>query len=150
MVCVDWFQMVCSVTNAFNYRLFGLSPLKRGLTSRSVTALWFRLAKNLDHLLVHLLVRSHRSLICLLRTAHFARALHCAHLFACLFTLFIPKLLRKCVILSQNYFILNHSAISPAQQTQMLTSNSLSDCGRCVASRIDSNGHAAEARTSVM
>ena len=56
----------------------------------------------------------------------------------------------KCVILSQNYFILNHSAISPAQQTQMLTSNSLSDCGRCVASCIDSNGHAAEARTSVM
>ena len=95
-------------------------------------------------------VHSHCSLICLLLTARFACTLHCVHLFACLFTLHTPKLVGKCVILSQNYFILNHSAISPAQQTQILTLTSLSDCGRCVALRIDSNGHAAQARTSVV
>ena len=104
----------------------------------------------LGHSLVRLLVRSHCSLICLLCTACFARALHCTHLFACSLTLLTPKLVGKCVILSQNYLILNYSAISPAQQTQILTLTSLSDCGRCVALRIDSNSHAAQARTSVV
>ena len=33
----------------------------------------------LGHLLVRLLIRPHRSLVCLLRTARFARALRCAH-----------------------------------------------------------------------
>ena len=36
----------------------------------------------LGHSLVRSLVRSHRSLVCLLRTARFARALRCAHSFA--------------------------------------------------------------------
>ena len=36
----------------------------------------------LDLLLVHLLDCSHRSLVCLLRTARFARALRCTHSFA--------------------------------------------------------------------
>ena len=35
----------------------------------------------LHHLLVRSLIRSHRSLIFLLRTARFAHALRCAHLF---------------------------------------------------------------------
>ena len=89
----------------------------------------------MGHSLVRLLVHSHCSLIRLLRTARFAGALHCTHLFACSLTSLTPKLVGMCVILSQNYLILNHSAISLAQPTQMLTSTSLSDCGRCVAYR---------------
>ena len=36
--------------------------------------------------LVRLLACSHRSLICLLHTAHFAQVLHCAHSFFCSLT----------------------------------------------------------------
>ena len=115
---------------------------------------WFRLVKNQDV--------STGPLTCLFACwlsllipsltpyARFSGALNCAHLFACSLILLTPKLVGKCVILSQNYLILNYSAISPAQQTQILTLTSLSDCGRCVALRIDSNSHAAQARTSVV
>ena len=51
-------------------------------------AQWFRKAENRDvntgpfaQPFASLLARSHRSLICLLRTARFARALRCAHSF---------------------------------------------------------------------
>ena len=44
------------------------------------------------HSLNRLLVRSHRSLIRLLRTARFARALRCAHSFARLLTHSLPSL----------------------------------------------------------
>ena len=46
----------------------------------------------LGHSFVRLLVCSHRSLIRLLRTAHFARALRCAHSFAHLLTSLVPSL----------------------------------------------------------
>ena len=46
----------------------------------------------LGHSLVRSLVRSHRSLVRLLRTASFARALHCAHSFARSLTLLTPSL----------------------------------------------------------
>ena len=52
---------------------------------------WFR-NRVLGHSLVRLLVRSHRSLIRLLRTALFARALRCAYSFARLLTLLTPEL----------------------------------------------------------
>ena len=54
--------------------------------------------KVLGHSFVRLLIRSHRSLICLIHTACFAHALHCAHLFACSLISFIPKLLGKWMI----------------------------------------------------
>ena len=54
--------------------------------------------KVLGHSFVCLLIRSYRSLICLIHTACFARALHCAHLFACLLISFISKLLGKWMI----------------------------------------------------
>ena len=44
-------------------------------------AQWFKTAKNRD-LQVRSLIRSHRSLICLLRTARFVRLLRCVYLFA--------------------------------------------------------------------
>ena len=63
-----------------------------------VNALWSGTNKNRDvstgHSLVHLLVRSHRSLDLLLWTACFARALHCAHSFARSLTSLTPSLAR--------------------------------------------------------
>ena len=46
----------------------------------------------LGHSLVRSLVRSNRSLVRLLRTARFARALRCAHSFACSLTSLTPSL----------------------------------------------------------
>ena len=46
----------------------------------------------LGHSLVRSLVHSHRSLLCLLRPARFARALRCTLLFACLLTSLTPSL----------------------------------------------------------
>ena len=46
----------------------------------------------LGHSLIHSLVRSHRSLIRMLRTARFARALRCAHSFARSLTSLTPSL----------------------------------------------------------
>ena len=51
--------------------------------------------KVLGHSLVRSLVRSHRSLICLLRPARFACALHCAHSFARSLTSLTLKLVGK-------------------------------------------------------
>ena len=51
-----------------------------------MAALWARIIGVLSHSLVQYLVRSHRSLVCLFRTTRFARALRCAHSFACFFT----------------------------------------------------------------
>ena len=48
----------------------------------------------LGHSLVRSLVRSHRSLVCLFRTARFARALRCAHSFTRLFAHFAYSLAR--------------------------------------------------------
>ena len=50
------------------------------------------LTEVLGHSLVRSLVRSYRSIVCLLRTTHFARALRCAHLFARSLTLLTPEL----------------------------------------------------------
>ena len=52
--------------------------------------------KVLGHSLVHSVIRSHHSLVCLPLTAHFARTLCCAYLFARSLT---PKLVGKCYIL---------------------------------------------------
>ena len=49
----------------------------------------------LGHSLVCSLIRSHRSLVCLLRTARFARALRCAHSFGRSLTLLTPSLVGK-------------------------------------------------------
>ena len=49
----------------------------------------------LGHSLIRLLVRSHCSLIHLLRTTRFACALRCAQSFACLLTLLTPLLMGK-------------------------------------------------------
>ena len=51
-------------------------------------ALWSKTAKNTD-------VRSHRSLVRMLRTARFARALRCAHSFARSLTSLTPSLVGK-------------------------------------------------------
>ena len=45
-------------------------------------ARWFKNIQTSGHSLVRSLVRSHRSLICLLRTGRFVCTLHCAHSFA--------------------------------------------------------------------
>ena len=52
----------------------------------------------LGHSLVRSLVRSHRSLVRLLRTARFARALHCAHSLARSLTSLTPSLVEKCKV----------------------------------------------------
>ena len=52
----------------------------------------------LGHSLVRSLIRSHRSIFRLLRTARFARALRCAHSFARSLTLLTPSLVRKGMI----------------------------------------------------
>ena len=52
-------------------------------------------AEVLGHSLVRSLVRSHSSLVRLLRTARFARALCCAHSFACSLTSLTPSLVGK-------------------------------------------------------
>ena len=52
----------------------------------------------LGHSLVCSLVPSHRSLVCLLRSTRFARALHCVHSLARSLTLLTPELVRKCMI----------------------------------------------------
>ena len=49
----------------------------------------------LGHSLIRSLVRSYRSLVRLLRTARFARALHCAHSFARSLTSLAPSLVGK-------------------------------------------------------
>ena len=49
----------------------------------------------LGHSLVRSLVRSHRSIVRLLRTARFARALRCAHSFARSLTSLTPSLVGK-------------------------------------------------------
>ena len=68
-----------------------------GSHSPPVNALCFRVTKIqigvLGHSLVCSLVRSHRSLVCLLCTAHFARALRCATP-----TLLTPLLMGKSMI----------------------------------------------------
>ena len=65
----------------------------------------------LSNWFVRLLVCMHGSLICLLHTACFARALCCPHLFTCLLALSLtPDLLEK--KLAQRSRLLNHSAIS--------------------------------------
>ena len=68
----------------------------------------------MGHSLVRPLIRSHRSRICLLCTAHFAFALHCAHPIACSLThslpnscrgkvkdcsVFFPVLIHICIVL---------------------------------------------------
>ena len=65
----------------------------------SSTPLWFVPNKNRDirlgHSLVRSHVRSHRSLVRLLRTACFTRALRCAHSFTRLLTSLTPSLVGK-------------------------------------------------------
>ena len=60
------------------------------------------------HSLVRLLVCSHHSLVRLLRTARFARALHCAHLFAHFAHSFARG--KVGILMFQNQAVLNHSA----------------------------------------
>ena len=57
----------------------------------------------LGPLLIHSLVPSHRSLICLLRTARFARALRCAHSFARSFTRSLRSLWEICFCLRNEH-----------------------------------------------
>ena len=59
------------------------------------TALWSKIAKNTEYWATRSSVRSHRSLVRLLRTARFARALRCAHSFARLLTSLTPSLMGK-------------------------------------------------------
>ena len=66
----------------------------------------------LGHSLIRSLVRSHRSLICLLRTACFARALRCAHSFARSLTLLTPSLWESEFFMSHNDLVLSHSGPS--------------------------------------
>ena len=72
-----------------------------GPTDGWTDAPWFKTAKNtevLGHSLVCWLVCSHRSLLCLLQTARFARALRCAHSFTRSLTSLIPSLVGQLMI----------------------------------------------------
>jgi len=65
----------------------------------------------MGHSLVRSLVRSHRSLVRLLRTARFARALRCAHSFARSLTHSLPSSWDSGIFLSYFQSVLDHCAL---------------------------------------
>ena len=80
----------------------------------------------LGHSLVRSLIRPHRSLICLLRTARFAHALHCAHSFVrSLARSLAPELMGKSFLfmnwMRRFHAVLTHSAAVPQQMFFSLT-----------------------------
>ena len=86
----------------------------------------------LGHSLVHLLVRLHRSLIRSLRTARFARALRCAHSFACSLTPSLPSSWESGIFffyfLSTNAQVLTEGLLCDKSVPRACTYSSLLSC----------------------
>ena len=87
---VNWLKTIrCRTFLVFRHLFFSIAPsVQEWMEASGCSAEWFRTAKNPD-------VRSHHSLIRLLCTVSFARALRCAHSFACSLT---PELVGKWII----------------------------------------------------
>ena len=75
--------LICCFVHSFTLMFIGRDNNFTNQKRRTVATMTMKSTRRaLGHLLLHSLVCLHRSLICLLQTARFALALHCAHSFA--------------------------------------------------------------------